>query len=184
MRKTRPWQQWVLGLVAAALLWSCGWLRRAPSTPPPLPTPTNLPSAQEALQEAATQLQTTGQVTLRLHESQATAWVQQALAQQRANEVQEVAVFFRNGRIEIYATVSSALGPLPVELVVTPQVTADGGLAVQVEKATLGGVAMPQSLLNDYLGQLDLALNRWSQTYRIETITIADGWLIAQARRR
>ncbi len=184
MHKTPLWQRWALGLLAAALLWSCGWLRRAPSTPPPLPTPTNLPSAQEALQEAATQLQTTGQVTLRLHESQATAWVQQALARQQTNEVQDVAVYFRNGQIAIYATVSSQLGPLPVELVVTPQVTADGGLSVRVDKATLGGVAMPQSLLRDYLGQLELALSRWSQAYRIETITIADGWLIAQARRR
>ncbi len=175
---------WAWSALFVALLLGCGWLRRAPATPEPLPTPTALASPEEVLQQAAQQLQTTGQVELRLHESQATAYVQEALAQQPDAPVRDVAVYFRDGRILTYATVDSPVGALAAEVVVVPTVTADGRIAITVEKATLGGVSMPQDMLNDYLAQLDQALNAWAAQYAVDELTLADGWMVARAHRR
>ncbi len=176
------WWAWVALL--AGLMLGCGFLRRTAATPEPLPTPTALASPQEVLQQAAQQLQATGQVTLRLHESQATAYVRDALAQQPDAPVRDVAVYFRDGRILTYATVDSPIGALTAEVVVRPTVTADGRITVSVETATLGGVAMPQEMLNDYLQQLDQALNTWAGQYAVDELTLADGWLVARAHRR
>ncbi|NPA31639.1 MAG: hypothetical protein GXO37_06555 [Chloroflexi bacterium] len=181
LRRLSRWGWLVLFVV---LLLGCGWWRRIPATPAPLPTPTALPSPEAVLKDAAQQLQTTGQVELRFHESQANAYVQKVLAKQPDAPVREVAVYFRDGRILAYATMDSPLGPLAVEVVVVPTVTEDGQIDLQVEKATLGGMSMPQSLLNDYLGQLDQALNTWVARYAVDSLEIADGWLVVRAHRR
>jgi len=176
--------RWRWLVLFMALLLGCGWGRRAPATPEPLPTPTLLPSPEAALKDAAQQLQTTGQVELQFHESQANAYVQKLLAKQSDASVQDVAVYFRDGRILLYGTADSPLGALAMEVVIVPTVTEDGKIDLTVEKATLGGVSMPQTLLTDYLAQLDQALNIWVADYAVDALEISDGWLIVRAHRR
>ncbi len=182
--QSKSWRFWLLLLGWSGLLWACGWLQRAPTTPPPLPTPTNLPSAQEALRQAATQIAVTGQVTLRLHEGQLTAALQRALAQQADTPIHNPQVYLREGKVSVYATVDSPIGPLAAELVLTPTITAEGGLTIAVDKATLGGMAMPQDMLDEYIGQIQQVLEGWTGRYVVDELHIADGWLVVQAHRR
>ena len=182
--RTQAWRLGGLGLMLGLALLGCGWLSRTLPTPEPLPTPTAWIAPREALRQAAAQLQATGSVTLRLHESQATAYVQDLLAQQPDAPVREVAVYFREGHIMLYGTVDSPLGPLPAEIVVTPTVDAEGRVSLTVDSATLGGLTMPQDMLHDYLGQLESGLDAWAGQYAVDELTVADGWLVARAHRR
>ncbi|NPA27100.1 MAG: hypothetical protein GXO36_05845 [Chloroflexi bacterium] len=177
----------ILTLAAWMLLLSaCGWFRPRP-TPPPKPTPTAMPSFKEALRQAEQELRTQGTVTLRLHESQINQAIERLLAQQSSSgqtlPVHNVRVYFRDGQIQMYAQVDTDLGTMDAYVALSVYAQ-NGKVYVQVQKATLGPLPMPGSMLDPWVEKLQAYLEQWSQHYYVEEVQIQDGWLLLKARVR
>jgi hypothetical protein len=178
-----------LALVFAALL-ACGSL---PGTGPlsvggPTPGYSPVPVSTEAIQSLANKLDslgaTSGEVTISITESELTSIVEQQMAAQPNSAFSKPQVYLRDGKIKLYATVTT--NNLQANaLIVFNAVLQDNHLQVAIDTADFGPVPVPQTVLDSLTSTINNQLaplgSRLPTGVALKDIAIADGQLTMTA---
>lgn len=182
-------------LAVAALIFAslaCNLLRGDESTPVPTET---APAATEEIQLTQAPLLPTSpaaaqsnQFTLEMDENQMTSLVASQLQNQTDPQINDPQVRLRNGQIEFEANVNQSGLSLPLRLAVAVTVDEQGKPDYEVTSANLGPLPLPESILEQFSKQLDVALADQltvdGKDLILESITIQDGLMTASGHTR
>lgn len=114
---------------------------------------------QGNLEAAATEVASSQTVSIVVTEEQLTSLVAFELASMEQPPVSDPQVFLRNGQIEARGNVQQSGFSLPLTMIATVSVNAEGKLEYQLVDATIGPLPLPDSLKDQLTGQIDQAIN-------------------------
>ncbi len=176
-----------LGALASLLLaaLACGGpLAVGGPTPEYDPIPVSTESAESLTDKFESLNASTGEVTVSITESELTSFIAEKLATQPDSTLSNPQVYLRDGKIKMYATVTTSSFTANALIVLNAAVV-DDQLTATIESADFGPVPVPNDLLasltstiNDNL--LSLA-NKLPADVRLKSIAIADGNLTLTA---
>ena len=169
----------VAALILAGL--ACNFQKDRPKPPDtPVPVTTEaVQSLQENIQAAATEMKSSGKVTLTVNESQATSLLALEAQSQDGPVLQDPQVLLRDGQVQVFGNVQQGDITAPLQLVLTVQVDAQGRPSFQVVSGYLGPLPLPETMLNEVSTQLDNALTSQIRSeagnITLDSITITNG---------
>lgn len=178
----------VLALLAALLACNLPGRRATPA-------PTPIPVTTQAVEELATQVvqaastaQAGGSMTLEMTEAQLTSAAALEMQNQGQDQLKDIQVRLRDGRMIISGAATQSGIDLPVTIAVAITVDAQGVPHSQVVEASAGPVPLPQSVVNEISNRFDQLLMQQlgatSQAVAVDSVTIADGKMTIVAHKR
>jgi hypothetical protein len=150
-------------------------------TPPasPIPVSTEAVGQLEEVWKSAVENSANGEVSVTLTEEQLTSFAALKIAEQPDAPVQDVQVFLRDGKIQLYGTAQAGSLSTTALVVLKPTVTSEGLLDLEVEEADFGPLPVPDALLETVSTALDEALTgqvgSQATGFKITSALIADG---------
>ncbi len=150
-------------------------------TPPasPIAVSTEAVGQLEEVWKSAVENSANGEVSVTLTEEQLTSFAALKIAEQPDAPVQDVQVFLRDGKIQLYGTAQAGSISTTVLIVLKPTVTSEGLLDLEVEEADFGPLPVPDALLENVSKALDEALTgqvgSQATGFKITSALIADG---------
>jgi hypothetical protein len=159
--------------------------RRTTDTPARTDTPTReVTVSQEAAQEGREIVsEALAGGTLRMNEAQFTSLITSELAQGGGDvPLRDITVWFEPNQIVLQGNLDPGVVPLlSGQLVATGQLVADNGrVRFNIEKATLGGVTLPNAAVNMLNDQVNSALDQSNLGQRVRSITVNQGEIIIE----
>lgn len=173
-------------LVVAAQACCCLSLLGGPQPPYPI-TPSEETIRQFEERARSTESNPDGSLTITITDEEITSLVVlRALAnREEPLPVSDIQVYFRNGRVEIYATVQVKSLTLPGLVAFTID-AADGQATVILEEVTLGPLPAPQSVLDSLTDTLNQTLEENiqvdGQKITISDVQIGEGEMIVTGK--
>lgn len=153
-------------ILAATALLAAGLACNMPERNTPSETVEQIPvttaaveTLQGNLEAAATEVASSQTVSIVVTEEQLTSLVAFELSSMEQPPVSEPQVFLRNGQIEARGNVQQSGFNLPLTMIATVSVNAEGKLEYQLVDATIGPLPLPDSLKDQLTGQIDQAIN-------------------------
>ncbi len=152
-------------------------------------------SFEDLMADASRQARTEGRFRLVFTEEQISSWLgleAASFAERRGSSFPftNVQAGLDNGIMRVYAQVTTADLNLPMEMIVRPQVDADGHLVFSIDQVLVGGVGLPSFLVDAITGQIkDLIrkpFNRLETIYYMDanTLRVEDGVFVVEGRPR
>jgi uncharacterized protein YpmS len=124
------------------------------------------------------------QFVLTINESDMTAHLSAALAQQTEYQIMDPQIYLRDGQVQLRGTVHQSGFNLPLKVILEPYVNSQGQLYIQIISATLGPLSLPQSLQDQLSQELNKNLLRIlgldKTPVQIDSVDIGDGLLTVQ----
>jgi hypothetical protein len=162
-----------------------GLLGGRTTTPARTDTPAReVPVSQEAAQEAR---EIAGEAlaggTVRMNEAQFTSLIATELAQSGGDvPLRDITVWFEPDQIVLQGQLEEGVVPLlSGQLVATGQLVAENNnLVFNIQKATLGGVTLPNAGVNLLNNQVNTALAQSNIGQRVRSITVNQGEIIIE----
>jgi uncharacterized protein YpmS len=161
-----------------------------PKPPEEIETPVvTFPQSPEQSLETAIQIDPgSGAMTITLTETQITTYLAAYLASQSEPLLTNPQVVLQNGQVEIFGQVSRGIFSANVHLVLELLADENGSLKPRLTSADLGPVPAPAGALDSLSRSIDEAfttsVGQHLADIKIETITIADGVIIATGQKR
>jgi len=169
---------------------ACNLGKRATPTPEPTISVSTeaVNSLQAEAEKAAEAMSSTGQATLTLSEEELTSLLTFELQKQENPPLREPQIRLRDGQVRISGKVQQGGSAVSVQLTLTLSADSNGRLQYEILSAKVGPLSLPDLLLEQLTAQLDQAFEnniypRMEDMY-IETITIQDGVMTIQGRKR
>jgi hypothetical protein len=132
---------------------------------------------RDALETAAT----TGEVIVLLDEAQVTSYLAQRLEAEDSPVLHQPQVYLRQGHIQIYGTTRRDPFQARVLVTITPSVSPEGDLSLEIESADFGPLPAPRALKAGVSAILTEAftgtLGSLATGIRIKSLAIVDGQL-------
>lgn len=179
MKHSRLWMV-ILVLVGAGLACALPGGAQPPASPIPVSTEA-AGQLREVVKTAAANAVETGTLDLTLTEEQITSFVALQLAEQPDAPIQDLQVFLRDDKIQIFGTVSAGGVTAQAQIILSAVVGTDGTLALSVDKADFGPVPVPASLLEQISTTMDEALTQQAgSNFVLTSVTIAEGQIHLQ----
>lgn len=126
--------------------------------------------------------QNNGQITLVFSEEQITSFVAFKLQEQPEPVFTDPQIYLRDGKIQVYGTVTTERFKGTVRVVMTAEVSEDGKPLVKVESADFGPLPVPTEMLDGISATVDEMLTGQFGTtatgFRLTSIAIADGLMV------
>ncbi|MBI3240995.1 MAG: LmeA family phospholipid-binding protein [Chloroflexi bacterium] len=174
----------VLIVILSAAL-ACGGPLAVGGPTPEYPTvAVSTESAQSLTDKFESLKASTGEVTVSITESELTSFIAEKLAAQPDSALSNPQVYLRDGKIKLYATVTTSSFTANALIVVNVTLV-DGQMAATIEKADFGPVPVPSDLLSSLTSTINdnlLALaDKLPSDVRLKSIAIADGNLTLTA---
>lgn len=167
---------WLAGL-------ACGFSVGGP-TPPASPIPVSTESVgelQDNLRKAATGLPASGEVSLTVTEQQLTSIVALRLQDQKNLPIRDPQVFLRDGKIQLFGLAEAGGLRVNALIVISANLTPDGGVVFKAEEANFGPIPVPEDLLQQVSEVINEAftdnLGSAATGLRLTGIAIQDGQL-------
>lgn len=150
--------------------------------PPGSPIPVSTEAAGELTNlwsTAATSVPKGGEVSITLTEAQLTSFVALRLQSQPDAPLQDVQVFLRDGKIQLFGNAQAGNVKTTALVVVAVSVTPEGNVLFKAENADFGPLPVPTALLDTVSSTLNEAftgnIGSTATGLRITNILIADG---------
>lgn len=144
---------------------------------------TSLAEQVKAAQTAAAQ---SGTLVLSVSESQLTSLLAAKLAQDPSPLLTEPQIYLRDGQIQVYGKASQGPVQVNVRIVISASVDANGQPVIAVLSTDLGPLPAPEGLNKTITTLMKEAftgaLGPAAIGFRLENITIADGWMTLSGR--
>lgn len=178
----------ILSLAGASL--ACNFRLPGPKPPAsPVPVSTEaVESLKQDLRDAAEQAQSGKPVVVELSETQLTSLVAFELQKQTELPLRDPQIFLREGKIQVFATLTQNQVSAPLRIVLAVEVDGNGLPAYTLEEAELGPVALPDDLRAQLEAELDRAFQGMTSSSLkdviIESITIEDGLMTIRGRQK
>jgi hypothetical protein len=178
----------ILCLAGASL--ACNFRLPGPKPPAsPVPVSTEaVESLKQDLRDAAEQAQLGNPVVVELSETQLTSLVAFELQKQTELPLRDPQIFLREGKIQVFATLTQNQVSAPLRIVLAVAVDGNGLPAYTLEEAELGPVALPDDLRSQIEAELDRAFRGMTgsslEGVTIESIIIQDGLMTIQGRQK
>lgn len=168
--------------ILAALLACGGGLNGPLAVGGPTPEYSPVPVSTEAVGSLSDKLNAlgnaSGEVTVTITEAELTSAFQQQLAAQPDSPFSNPQIYLRDGKIKMYATISTNNLTGQAVIVMNP-VIKDNKLQVTIESADFGPLPAPQNVLDSFAStvndQLLAAMSGMPTGVGIKSIAIADG---------
>lgn len=159
--------------------------RIAKPSPEPIPVSTQaVENLEQELQAAAGALRAGEAVTVVIDEAELTSLVTFKLQESGFSGFQEPQIYLRDGLITITGKVTQDGSQLPLEIKVSLSVKPPGKLVARVDGAKMGFVPIPRSVLEQYAGDLDEAVNEilspGTEGVIVQQVVIGDGKMVIQ----
>jgi|GEM_PF-476926 uncharacterized protein YpmS len=160
------------------------------------PTPTDVPvpvsteaveSLEDQIRAAATQASQGEVASIVVTEEQLTSLVAFELKDKTEPALTNPQVYLRSGQIELHGDVKQSGLTLPLKMVMTVSVNAQGQADYDIVSANLGPVELPDSMLDALTRRMDASLasiNAKTEDLEIESIVIDQGKMTITGRRR
>lgn len=156
-----------------------------PETRVPVSTESAVSLAEQvkAAQTAAAQ---SGALVLSVSESQLTSLLAAKLAQNPSPLLTEPQIYLRDGQIQVYGKASQGPVQVNVRIVISASVDANGQPVIAVLSTDFGPLPAPEGLNKTITTLMKEAftgaLGPAAIGFRLESITIADGWMTLSGR--
>ncbi len=175
----------LVALLLATL--ACSIFVGGPAYPGDLPAGTGTAvSLQEQLANALTQGAPTGVISLQITEGQLTEFLVQKLAQQKDPLLTDPRVYLRNGQMMIFGKAKSGIFTANVAVTVQATVDPNGQPQISIVQTDLGPIAAPQGFNEALAASIQEAftgsIGPIATGFRLETITIGDGFMTVTGR--
>ncbi len=147
---------WALAACVLAGL-ACGFAVGGPQ-PPASPIPVSTESVgelQDNLIRAVTSVPAGGEVSLTVTEQQLTSIVALRLQDQSDLPLRDLQVFLRDGKIQLFGVAEAGGLSANALIIISANLTPDGGVVFQADKADFGPIPVPEELLE----QVSTAIN-------------------------
>lgn len=176
-----------IGVALTALMLAglaCGLSVGGP-TPPASPIPVSTEAVgelQENLAKAATNVPAGGEVNVTVTEQQLTSMVALRLQEQQQElPIRDPQVFLRDGKIQLFGVAEAGGLTANALIVISANVTPEGGVVFKAEQASFGPIPVPDNLLEQVSATINEAftgnLGSTATGLRITGVAIADGEL-------
>ncbi len=170
----------ILTILAAAGL-ACNFPGSASTLPP-----TAQPMSTEEIQNLENQVQATlkspnasGEVSVTLTENQLNSIIAAQMAQQSDQTISDPSVKLTGGHLEVYGKVTQSGVSANLQVVMQPQVDANGNAKLNIVSINLGGLPVPDVLKNKIAESADNALSNYLSTnsnkFKVKSINITEG---------
>jgi uncharacterized protein YpmS len=126
---------------------------------------------QQVISTAAQQARDTDTFSVTFTETQLSSWMAldgqtYALAHGYSFPFEDIQIGVDDGQFDFYGTLTTAGLDLPLQVLVTPYVDPVGHLDFTIDEAHLGGLPVPQFILDSLLAQVDRLLTQPIQDMR------------------
>lgn len=159
------------------------------------PTATPIPVTTQAVQTleknlaaAATSIQTNQPVTIVMNEAQLTSLVAEELKGQTNPQITDPQVLLRDGQVTFTGNVQQGGLSLPLKIVLTLSVDAQGKPTYKIISANLGPLPVPQPIIDQFSAQFDQImaqqLNSRAKDVVVDQISVADGNMTITGHKR
>ncbi len=148
----------LVALVVAAQVCCCCSIAGGPEPPYTIAPSADAASRFEERMNAV-DLGADDSFTITITEEEMTSLIRQGLAEQKDTPLSEIQAYFRNNRVEVYATVQMADSLALPGMVAFSLASTDGQVAVTVEEVTLGPLPVPEPVLQSLNDELNKALS-------------------------
>jgi hypothetical protein len=172
---------WIIAIALTLAGLACDLAVSGP-TPPGSPIPVSTEAAGELTNlwnVAATSAPKGGEVSITLTEAQLTSFVALRLQDQPDAPLQDVQVFLRDGKIQLFGNAQAGSVKTTALVVIAVSVTPEGTLRFTAEKADFGPLPVPSALLDSLSTTLTEAftgnVGSTATGLKITSILIADG---------
>jgi hypothetical protein len=149
-----------------------------PSTTIPVSTEA-MGDLTSALEKALANGAETGQVTLKITESQLTSYLDNKLLAQPQPFITNPQVYLQNGELQIYGTTTQSYFQATMSMVFSAGVDEQNQLKIQLVSADLGPLPVPNGLIEFATAGVQEAftgtIGPVATGFRLQSITIADG---------
>ena len=171
-----------LGLAALA----CGPNVSSP-TPPgsPIPVTTQAAGELEGVWATAVANAQDGKVTAVMTEAQLTSYAALKLSVGAQTPITDTQIYLRNGKMLLYAKITTGGVSLPAVLTLSVVPTASGAVSITIDDANIGPLPVPSSLrdslsssLNDVIAQQVAGGN---SNFKVTDVAIGDGKMTVTA---
>jgi hypothetical protein len=156
-----------------------------PEVTTPVSTETNQ-SLEDQIQQAVTIGADSGAISLRLTESQLTAYLAAKVAEQKDPVITEPRVVLRSGQMKIYGKARSGIFTANVSITLQASIDENSQAQFQIIQTDLGPLAAPQALNTALAAFVREAFTGWlgpvATGFRLESISIEDGALTITGR--
>ncbi len=157
--------------------------------------PTAQPMSTEQMQTLAAQIQATvenpnpsGDVTVTLTQDQINGIITSEIQQQPDKTITDPSVVLTGGHMEVYGKVNESGMSANLKVVLQPEVDAAGKPHLTIVSINLGGLPVPDVLKSQVQTMADNALSNYlnggSGTFKIKSITIAEGQMAVTGTRQ
>jgi hypothetical protein len=172
---------WIIVILLVAASLACDLAVGGP-TPPGSPIPVSTEAAGELANlwgTAATSVPAGGEVSITLTEAQLTSFVALKLKDNPDAPLQDVQVFLRDGKIQLFGNAQAGSVKTTALVVIAVGVAPEGTVRFTAEKADFGPLPVPSALLDTLSTTLNEALTgkvgSAASGLKITNILIADG---------
>jgi uncharacterized protein YpmS len=123
----------------------------------------------------------TGDITINLTEAQLNSLVTQSLQSEPQQEITDVVVYIRSGKIQVKGNVQQNNMSLPLTINLTVAADGQGGIQYQIISANMGPFPLSQDMLDQISSQLSPVLDKQIQQAAnemyIDNIITGDGFI-------
>ncbi len=151
------------------------------------PKPTEAATFDQLIRSAGDQAKRTGKFRLTFNQQQLSSWMSlegESFAAERGYyfDFHNVQVGLDNGVMTFYAEVASSDLNLPLQVVIRPVIDDQGHLHFEIDQAQLGGLGVPEFLLEDLVAQIEDLLVKPFQELRGDYVMLADTLRVENGR--